>query len=101
MILGGRKRWRPTAENRLASALAGDIPRATTRIAPTFSPQAWGWFVGANLVFALAGDMLKKDGHHVIFVESRWETMLDLVYVLAGILLFVACWAATKACDRL
>ena len=34
MILGGRKRWWPTAEDRLAS-------------------------------------VLKKDGHHVIFVESR------------------------------
>jgi len=27
--------------------------------------------------------------------------MLDLLYVVVGLVLFVACWAATKGCDRL
>jgi hypothetical protein len=44
---------------------------------------------------------MKERWHRVIFVESRQKIMLDLVYVLIGILLFVACWASTKACDRL
>jgi hypothetical protein len=38
---------------------------------------------------------------HVIIAKSRSASMLDLVYILIGILLFVACWASTKACDRL
>jgi len=40
MIPGGRERWRPAAEHRVASAPAGDIRGAITRIAPTFSPRA-------------------------------------------------------------
>jgi hypothetical protein len=43
----------------------------------------------------------KNDGRHVIFAKSRSAIMLDLVYILIGVLLFVACWASTKACDRL
>jgi len=27
--------------------------------------------------------------------------MLDLIYTVVGLVLFVACWASTKGCDRL
>jgi len=27
--------------------------------------------------------------------------MLDLFYVFVGLVLFIACWASTRACDRL
>jgi len=27
--------------------------------------------------------------------------MIDIIYVIVGTLFFVACWAFTKACDKL
>jgi len=27
--------------------------------------------------------------------------VLDLIYILIGVLFFVGCWSFTKACDRL
>jgi len=27
--------------------------------------------------------------------------MIDLIYIIVGTLFFVACWAFTKACDKL
>ena len=41
------------------------------------------------------------DGHLLILPDLRLKIMLDLIYVVIGILLFAACWASTKACDRL
>ena len=46
------------------------------------------WKLGSNKI-----DPAKCEGVGV--------NMLDLIYVLIGIVLFVACWAFTKACDRL
>jgi len=32
---------------------------------------------------------------------EEYLSMLDFFYILIAILFFVACWAFTKACDRL
>ena len=35
------------------------------------------------------------------YPETERISMLDLLFVIVGLLFFLACWSFTKACDRL
>jgi hypothetical protein len=39
--------------------------------------------------------------NHFLMAYGAGVHMLDFFYVLVGLVLFIACWAFTKGCDRL
>ncbi len=42
-----------------------------------------------------------SNGDHFQTALGAGGHMLDLIYIVVGLVLFVACWASTKGCDRL
>jgi len=48
------------------------------------------------LLYAASGTLLLRS-----LPNRLGGHMLDLVYIAVGLVLFVACWASTKGCDRL
>jgi hypothetical protein len=32
---------------------------------------------------------------------SRWDNMVDIAYILIGVLFFIGCWIFTRICERL